>query len=483
MAHHKRRPTRAFSSALALSFCVLAALRVACAPSSVGEPPFSSYPSVVHGTEHIGWSEAGAGDFAYQFLAYVDGTPRGLPDAACRRNLHGQLDCTASLPSMTAGPHRLHLTAVRAANGGSGESAKSAPLDILVQPLGSGSTSATNTIRSFDRNSQIGTPLAARAAGGTATLRLDLQTLMSALDGPSTLAITPDGRVFLVERTGNVRVWSAGAAQFPVTATIAGAVPASGFGMAVDPGFAANHQLYVAYTFQSAGALENRIVRFREVNGSLGEAATIFADPVSTPPSAAPRIAFGPDGKLYAVFPAAGRTSEAAYAGKVLRLNADGTTPRDNPVPSPVFLGREGTAFAFSWQPGTNRFWDEYRDWQDQSVVGRKDAGSDGVTPVRVLSASIEPSGMAFIGPGTNALYPGDLFIATRSGEGLLHLTIDPSDPTQVVAVETLMNGGLGRVSAVAAAPDGSLYVCTDNRGGSGAAAGEDRLLRLFPTH
>ena len=80
-----------------------------------------------------------------------------------------------------------------------------------------------------------------------------------------------------------------------------------------------------------------RLARFREVNGVLGERAILLGDVPAAPVVPRAALGFGPDGKLYAAFDDGGdprtRTDTSSYNGKVLRLNPDGSVPRDRPSP------------------------------------------------------------------------------------------------------------------------------------------------------
>jgi glucose/arabinose dehydrogenase len=108
--------------------------------------------------------------------------------------------------------------------------------------------------------------------------------------------------------------------------------------LAQAPDHARTGHVFAIYTTTARdGGLSFRLARFREVNGVAGERAVLLDDIPAA--RLAPRavLQFGPDGKLYAGFDdgddARARTDPASYNGKVLRLNADGSVPRDSGSP------------------------------------------------------------------------------------------------------------------------------------------------------
>jgi glucose/arabinose dehydrogenase len=163
------------------------------------------------------------------------------------------------------------------------------------------------------------------------------------LTAPAAMAVAPDGRVFVAEQGGTLRVVRNGAAL--PTPFVSLAVDPRGerglVGVALDPAFAANGFVYVYYTVPGAGgaAPHNRVSRFAAAGdvAAGGEAVLLDLDPLSAATNHnGGGLAFGPDGKLYV---AVGDNADPANAqtltnrlGKVLRINPDGTIPADNPV-------------------------------------------------------------------------------------------------------------------------------------------------------
>jgi glucose/arabinose dehydrogenase len=162
----------------------------------------------------------------------------------------------------------------------------------------------------------------------------------SGLASPTAMQFAPDGRLFVAEQGGRLRVIKNGALLATPFVTLP--VNASGerglLGVAFDPNFTSNQFVYVYYTATSP-TLHNRISRFTasgDVAIAGSEAIVLDLDNLSSATNHnGGAIAFGPDGKLYA---AVGDNANGANAqslntlhGKMLRLNADGTIPLDNP--------------------------------------------------------------------------------------------------------------------------------------------------------
>ena len=164
-----------------------------------------------------------------------------------------------------------------------------------------------------------------------------------ALSNPTAMQFAPDGRLFICEQGGRLRVVKDGALlPTPFLTIPSGSISASGerglLGVAFDPAFASNQFVYVYYT-ATAPSVHNRISRFT-ANGDVAvagsETVILELDNLSSATNHnGGALAFGPDGKLYA---AVGENANGANAqtlanllGKMLRINKDGTIPTDNP--------------------------------------------------------------------------------------------------------------------------------------------------------
>jgi glucose/arabinose dehydrogenase len=209
----------------------------------------------------------------------------------------------------------------------------------------------------------------------------------SGLSSPTAMQFAPDGRLFVAEQGGRLRVIKNGsllATPF-LTVTVSSVGERGLLGVAFDPNFASNQFIYIYYT-ATTPAIHNRISRFT-ANGDVavaGSEVVIFdLDNLSSATNHnGGALAFGPDGKLYA---AVGENANGSNAqtlnnvlGKMLRLNPDGSIPTDNPFFNTASgknrsiwaLGLRNP-FTFAFHPGVNQMfindvgqntWEEIND-------------------------------------------------------------------------------------------------------------------------
>lgn len=177
------------------------------------------------------------------------------------------------------------------------------------------------------------------------------QVVASGLQGPTGFGIAPDGRIFILERTGKIHVYKNNQllAQ-PFTELPSAATGDRGLtGIAFDPDFDSNKYVYFYYTGQD---LINRLVRFN-ASTDIGTDMTVIYETQS--PSfelhIGGTIAFGPDGKLYISIGDNGVSTNAQDLsnphGKILRINKDGTIPTDNPFFNQSGVRKEIWAYGF----------------------------------------------------------------------------------------------------------------------------------------
>jgi glucose/arabinose dehydrogenase len=399
-----------------------------------------------------------------------------LANAACGSDVasNGTFPCMASLPQMSAGLHSLTLAAQQII-GAQLTSPQSAAIQLNVIP-GSTTTSMVSmisqapfTVTTFD-----GIPLV-------------VQALATGLKAPSAIVVAPDGRVFIAGRDGQILVWQNGTILSSPALVLSDAAQTSDvglIGMSLDPAFGSNGLVFIAYTARDQhGGFVHRVVRLRDTNSMFGQALTILEEPALFAPLHPPRIRVAADHMVYITLPADDRpTAESygSYLGKLLRITQDGTTPPSNQPPSPVISSGQAVVGGFDWQPVTGRLWLTGRDWQ------RHDFLLDFLLGPRAAStfeSLVDPSGAAFYPQRRIVGFANDLFIAALNGRHLRRVHFDRTDPKRINVTEHLFDGLYGRISDVAVAPDGALYLSTSNAGTTSAAAGDDRLLRVTTSH
>jgi glucose/arabinose dehydrogenase len=314
-----------------------------------------------------------------------------------------------------------------------------------------------------------------------------ISTVATGLDVPWGLAFLPSGDALVSERdSGRILRIPSGGGKPRAVMRIPGVASSAGgegglLGLAVSPRYDADRLVYAYYTTAS----DNRIVRFK-LGGRISPIVTGLRSGVVHDGG---RIAFGPDGKLYAGVGEAGTPGLAqdlsSRNGKILRMNPDGSAPPDNPqTGSLVWSSGHRNVQGLAWDArgrlwasefGQDRF-DEVNlvhkgdngGWPAVEGFGPTDGGKYTNPKVTWPTSQASPSGAAIIG---RTLYLGGL-----RGEAVLRVALNGTSARKLTPILR----GRGRIRTVVRAPDGSLWVTTSNRDGRGTPRpGDDRILRV----
>lgn len=218
------------------------------------------------------------------------------------------------------------------------------------------------------------------AFGQTVPSGFSVTTVISTgLTSPTCFCFAPDGRIFIGQKGGGIRVWtpSAGLLTTPFFSIPVNAGGEMGLlGITLDPDFSHNQNIYVHYTRSgspSSATIGRLTASTADPNVADASGVTVLFNAGNSPTGIhnAGCIRFGPDGKLYTTIGenANGSNSQsvANLLGKILRLNPDGSIPDDNPTTfagvaaAPTGNNRAIWAlglrnpFRFTFQPGTGR--------------------------------------------------------------------------------------------------------------------------------
>jgi glucose/arabinose dehydrogenase len=212
------------------------------------------------------------------------------------------------------------------------------------------------------------------------------QVKFATIDGAAAMAFAPDGRLFVCQKNGTVRIIKNGTLLSTPFLTLT--VDENGergiSGITFDPDFNTNHHVYIYYT-RTTPNIHNRLSRFT-ANGDVvvsgSEMPLLDAEPVTAVFHNGGGLGFGKDGKLYLSMGEDNKPSNAqnlgTYKGKLLRINKDGTAPSDNPyfsstsdITKKIWCLGLRNPYTLSIQPGTGKifinnvgsdFWEEIHD-------------------------------------------------------------------------------------------------------------------------
>jgi glucose/arabinose dehydrogenase len=332
-------------------------------------------------------------------------------------------------------------------------------------------------------------------------LGVKVETIAENLDIPWSIVWDPDGTIFFTERNGNVRIIQDGiVSEKPILSLDVGGGEGGLLGIALDPNYLENHYIYLFYTYNNFFSIENKVVRYVESNLTLSENKVLIDKIPGGPFHDGGRIQFGPDGKLYITTGETGNTNLAqdknSVAGKILRINSDGSIPEDNPFSgSPIYSYGHRNPQGLDWDESGNFVATEHGPRQHDEInvivpganYGWPDIIGDEimeglVTPIMNTGDDTwAPSGAVFYDGNKIPQWIGKFFVATLRGNHLHMIDFD-IEKNKVLSHQKLFTGDFGRLRDVATGPDGYLYFLTSNRDGRGyPEINDDRILRIVP--
>jgi aldose sugar dehydrogenase len=333
-------------------------------------------------------------------------------------------------------------------------------------------------------------------------------TVVDRLDHPWGLALLPDGSMLVTERAGRLRwVSREGEASKPLRGMPE--VYARGQGglldVALDPDFASNRMVYLSYAEPGEDGASTAVARGRlETDGVHGMQVIFRQLPkVGGGNHFGSRLVFARDGTLFVTlgerFKFAPAQDLSGHLGAIVRINRDGSVPKDNP-----FVGRAGARpeiWSYGhrnvqggdihpetgalWtdemgprggdelnipQAGKNHGWPlvSWGEHYDGRAIPKPPTRPDLADAIHHWNPAISPSGMAFY---TGALFPqwrGNLLLGGLTADGIVRVTLQG---TRVTGEERLDLGT--PIRHVRQAPDGAVYALTDESNG--------KILRLTP--
>ncbi len=368
-------------------------------------------------------------------------------------------------------------------------------------------------------------PNQTRAPERKTTVAYDIVTVIDGLQNPWGVALLPNGKMLVTERSGRMRVATAeGKMSEPVTGFPK--MDARGQGglldVVLDPAFAKNSMIYWSFSEpQEDGTNGTAVGRGRFVDDAtaprIENAQTILhQNSLRSTMHYGSRLVWGRDGTLFVTMGDRSVTPGRMQAqnldtliGKVARINADGSIPKDNP-----FFGKEGVRQEIwtighrnmqgaTLHPTTGELWTNEHGTRGGDEININRKGKDygwptiaygieyqggpitgGITakdgmeqPVYFWDPVIAPGNMLFYTGGAFPQWKGNLLVCGLAGMHVARLVVEGE---RVTGEERLFTEVKQRFRDIRQGPDGSLYLLTDHpRGGNDSTQG--RLLKIVP--
>lgn len=412
----------------------------------------------VQGDERLVWDQRASSPdelAGFGFHAFVNSRMQTLSSVACAAAAQSPLgfECSAALPALDPGVNVVEVAAYLATDAGR-EGLRSPPLYLRA----GGSTAAIAN----QLSARAPAPPSSRDRTWTTADGVPLQAteLATGLEDATDLLPLPDGRVLIAERAGRVRVFHDGALAPNGGLVLSDVVVADGSGLlalAADPAFSSTQRVFALYT-TSEGL---RVARYTMAGDTLVDRAILIDGlPIASARPAA-ILRTGPDGRLYLALDDGGDPQRlgdrGSYSGKVLRVALDGTTPADQPSPTPVWAVGVSRPVGLAWsaEAATPRLIGI--ESPAAATAQAQPADDAGAALTRfALTPEVGATRAAIGGGPTLPALRGNVIVASGPERAILRIRLSGDVPA---VVEWLIEDLPGPATALAVAPDGGLYV------------------------
>jgi aldose sugar dehydrogenase len=312
-----------------------------------------------------------------------------------------------------------------------------------------------------------------------------IDTLATDLVVPWQIVFLPDSTMLFTERPGRVRMYRAGR-LYPKPLLEMPNLPLRNktgmLGMCIHPDFGRNRYVYIAHDYWKGDTMRLRVTRYRLEGDTLLAPFGILENLPANQNHTGCRLVFGPDRKLYVTLGDADEPARAqdlkAFNGKILRLNADGSVPADNPFYHNDTARKEIWSYGhrncqgLAFEPGTGTLFntehgptggDEVNIIKKGAnygwpVIHHRETGEGMRSPLAEYTPSIAPGEAMFYKAKAFPQLRGCLLVGCLRGEGILRLQLARDS---VVSQEILLKGQYGRIRSLVTGPDGYIYFST----------------------
>lgn len=306
------------------------------------------------------------------------------------------------------------------------------------------------------------------------------------LEAPWEIAIQKD-TIYISERSGAIVTINANdktRKKVKFAADLSNQAEAGLLGIVVPADFSETNTAFAYYSYQQDGAYYQRVVKIKEIENTWEETAVILDHIPGGEFHQGGRIKIGPDDKLYITTGDATNPDDSqelsSLAGKILRVNLDGSVPDDNPfADSYVYSYGHRNAQGLAWNDDDQLYATEHGD-KAHDEINKIEAGKnygwpdiEGDETAKHMISPIVQSGEDTWAPSGMTYLRGQFFFASLKGEGLRRF-----DPKREKV--DLIISNLGRVRDAHATKDG-IYIITNNTDGRGDPSEDDDRLIFIP--
>jgi glucose/arabinose dehydrogenase len=339
---------------------------------------------------------------------------------------------------------------------------------------------------------------------------ISVETVAEGLTIPWSIVFTDEDRILFTERIGNIKVIEDGELNEQALinfSEISTNAEEGLMGLAVDPDYEENSFVYACMAYPDGDNLQVKVERLIDRQVTIERDEIILDGIPAARFHAGCRLAFGPDEMLYVTTGDATNGELAqqkdSLAGKILRINKDGSIPEDNPfAESPVFSLGHRNPQGIAWHPtngelyasehGPSLFdgpaggdeinWIKAGENYGWPIVSHEQSEEGLVDPVLLFTPAEAPASGSFYEGNAIPQYENNFFFGALRGEGIVRVLFAEEKPSEVIFYEKLEFIDYGRIREVTSGPDGALYFSTSNRDGRGdAAENDDRIMRIIP--
>ncbi len=337
-----------------------------------------------------------------------------------------------------------------------------------------------------------------------------IEPVVEGLEHPWSVDFLPDGRMLVTEKSGRLRIIENRKLSEPVNGLPR--VEDKGQGglldIALDPNYTKNQTIYLSYSATGVGGVGTEVVKGKLVGHELKDTKVIFklSPKTNTAYHYGSRLLFAKDGTLFITLGDRGDRVRAQnpgdHAGSLIRINKDGSIPKDNPflnnpnAKSEIYTygnrnmqgiamhpetgdvwtvehGPQGGDELNLMKPGVNYGWPVITYGVNYNVGTKIGEGTEKegmAQPVHYWIPSIATSSLLFYTGDKFPEWKNNAFVSSLRYGQLARLEIKNN---KVIKEERLINGAIGRIREVQQGLDGYIYIITDESDG--------RLLRIKP--